>query len=100
MMDLFHILSEDCSRITTEKYSTSFASAIRLLHRDLRIPIYSIYGFVRLADEIVDSFYGYNQETLLHQFEKETYTAIERRISTNPLLHSFQRVVHRFNIKD
>ena len=61
MLHLFHEVSEDCSRITTAKYSTSFASAIRLLHKDLRAPICNIYGFVRFADEIVDTFHGYDK---------------------------------------
>jgi phytoene synthase len=98
MMQLFHEVSEQCSRITTEKYSTSFASAIRLLHRDLRAPIYNIYGFVRFADEIVDTFHAHDKEALLEQFEKETYDAIERGISLNPILHSFQMAVNEFDI--
>lgn len=98
MVQLFHTTSENCSRIVTENYSTSFSSAIRMLHRDLRTPIFNIYGFVRLADEIVDSFHEYEKETLLAQFKKETYEAIERRISLNPVLHSFQRTVNEFNI--
>ncbi len=98
MVQLFHTTSENCSRIVTENYSTSFSSAIRMLHRDLRTPIFNIYGFVRLADEIVDSFHEYEKETLLAQFKKETYEAIERGISLNPVLHSFQRTVNEFNI--
>lgn len=98
MVQIFHTTSENCSRIVTENYSTSFSSAIRMLHRDLRTPIFNIYGFVRLADEIVDSFHEYEKETLLAQFKKETYEAIERGISLNPVLHSFQRTVNEFNI--
>ena len=97
-MQLFHTLSEECSRLTTEKYSTSFASAIRLLHKDLRQPIHGIYGFVRLADEIVDSFHDHAQAELLEEFEAQTYQAIERRISLNPILNSFQRVVHNYSL--
>ena len=70
MMDLFHKVSQQCSQATTEAYSTSFASAIRLLHKDIRQPIYNIYGFVRFADEIVDTFHGYNKENLLIEFKR------------------------------
>jgi 15-cis-phytoene synthase len=98
MMHLFHEVSERCSKITTETYSTSFSSAIRLLHRDLRKPIYNIYGFVRFADEIVDTFHDFNKPLLLQQFKKETYQAIEMGMSLNPVLHSFQRTVNQFGI--
>lgn len=98
MIELFHSVSESCSRIVTKKYSTSFASAIRLLHRDLQNPICNIYGFVRLADEIVDSFHDHDKDALLQQFKKETFDAIERGISLNPILHSFQATVNRYNI--
>ncbi len=97
-MQLFHDVSSECSRITTERYSTSFSSAIRLLHRDLRTPVYHIYGFVRFADEIVDTFHDYNKEKLLEEFKAETYTAFERGISLNPILNSFQAVVNKYNI--
>lgn len=97
-MSLFHKVSQLCSRITTEEYSTSFSSAIRLLHKDLRVPIYNIYGFVRFADEIVDTFHEYDKETLLKQFRKECFEAIERKISLNPILHSFQLTVHKYAI--
>jgi len=98
MMNLFHEVSQDCSRITTEKYSTSFSSAIRLLHKDLRTPICNIYGFVRFADEIVDTFHGYDKAMLFEEFKKATYDAIERGISLNPILHSFQMTVNQFKI--
>ena len=98
MMNLFHEVSQDCSRITTEKYSTSFSSAIRLLHKDLRTPICNIYGFVRFADEIVDTFHGYDKAMLFEEFKKATYDAIERGISLNPILHSFQRTVNQYKI--
>lgn len=97
-MQLFHDVSSECSRITTERYSTSFSSAIRLLHRDLRTPVYHIYGFVRFADEIVDTFHDYDKEKLLEEFKAETYTAFERGISLNPILNSFQAVVNQYNI--
>jgi len=98
MINLFHEVSQDCSRITTEKYSTSFSSAIKLLHKDLRIPICNIYGFVRFADEIVDTFHDYDKTLLFEEFKKATYDAIERGISLNPILHSFQMTVNQFGI--
>jgi len=99
MMNLFHEVSQDCSRITTEKYSTSFSSAIKLLHKDLRTPIFNIYGFVRIADEIVDTFHEFNKNELLHEFRKSTYEAIDKGISLNPILQSFQRTVSQFQIE-
>jgi phytoene/squalene synthetase len=98
MMHLFHEVSEQCSRRTTERYSTSFSSAIRLLHSDLRQPIYNIYGFVRFADEIVDSFHDYKKEVLLAEFKADTYAAIQNKISLNPILHSFQLTVNKYKI--
>jgi 15-cis-phytoene synthase len=98
MVQLFHTTSENCSRIVTESYSTSFSSAIRMLHKDLRTPIFNIYGFVRFADEIVDTFHDYDKSFLLQQFKTETYDAIERKISLNPILNSFQRTVNGYNI--
>lgn len=98
MIFLFHKVSQCCSRITTEAYSSSFSSAIRLLHKDLRNPIYNIYGFVRFADEIVDTFHDYNKADLLQQFKQETFEAIDRGISLNPILHSFQMTVNQYRI--
>lgn len=98
MMQLFFKNSEDCSRITTENYSTSFASAIKLLHKDLRADIHNIYGFVRFADEIVDTFHDYNKHKLLQSFCIETNKAIEQGISLNPILNSFQYTVNKYNI--
>lgn len=98
MIKLFHDISQQCSKAVTEKYSTSFSSAIKLLHPDLRTPIYNIYGFVRFADEIVDTFHQYKKEELLTEFRNETYAAIERGISLNPILHSFQITVREYNI--
>jgi len=98
MMNLFHELSQQCSKATTIAYSTSFSSAIKLLHSDLRAPIFNVYGFVRFADEIVDTFHQYNKEVLLAEFKVETYTAIERGISLNPILHSFQLTVNKYKI--
>ncbi len=98
MMNLFHELSQQCSKATTQKYSSSFSSAIKLLHPDLRTPIFNIYGFVRFADEIVDSFHQYNKALLLAEFKVETYLAIERGISLNPVLNSFQLTVNKYRI--
>jgi len=98
MMQLFHEVSNECSRITTRRYSTSFSSAIKLLHKSLQQDIYNIYGFVRFADEIVDTFHAYNKKDLLNEFREETHAAIERKISLNPILHSFQQTVHLYNI--
>ncbi len=98
MIQLFHTTSQHCSRVVTERYSTSFTSAIGLLHKDLRTPIFNIYGFVRFADEIVDTFHDYDKSLLLAQFKKETYDAIERGISLNPVLNSFQLTVNEYNI--
>lgn len=98
MIKLFHDVSQQCSKSVTETYSTSFSSSIKLLHPDLRTPIYNIYGFVRFADEIVDTFHDFEKEQLLTEFKKETYAAIERGISLNPVLHSFQLTVRQYNI--
>lgn len=98
MMKIFHEVSELCSRNTTERYSTSFSSAIRLLHKDLRQPIYNIYGLVRFADEIVDTFHEHDKATLIADFRKQTFDAIERGISLNPILHSFQLTVNQYQI--
>lgn len=98
MMHLFHNVSQECSKLTTEKYSTSFSSAIRLLHTSLRPSIYNIYGLVRFADEIVDTFHEHDKSQLLAQFKIETYKAIEQKISLNPILHSFQITVNKYEI--
>ncbi len=97
-IDLYNEVSQNCSRNTTEKYSTSFSSAIKLLNKNLRQPIYNIYGFVRFADEIVDTFHNHNKEQLLNKFKQDTYTAIQEKISLNPILHSFQLTVNQYNI--
>lgn len=97
-MNLFHELSQQCSKATTEKYSTSFSRAIKLLHNNLQAPIYNIYGFVRFADEIVDTFHQYNKKELLAEFKNETYAAIKRNISLNPVLHSFQLTVNEYQV--
>lgn len=92
-------VSTACSKVVTVQYSTSFSSAIRLLHADLRGPIFHIYGFVRLADEIVDSFHGHDKAGLLAQFKEQTFDAIARGISLNPILNAFQRTVHQYRIE-
>ena len=97
-MELFFDVSQRCSQITTEAYSTSFASAIKLLHKDIRKPIYNIYGFVRFADEIVDSFHAFEKQTLLAEFKSETFKAIQQKISLNPILNSFQATVNEYHI--
>ncbi len=98
MKSLFDSVSVQCSKLTTRAYSTSFSLGIYFLKQDIRNPIYSIYGFVRFADEIVDSFEGYDKRQLLEKFKQETYTAIENRISLNPILNAFQDVVHRYKV--
>lgn len=98
MMNLFETVSEWCSRNTTLRYSTSFSSAIRMLHADLQQPIHNIYGLVRFADEIVDTFHDYDKATLLSEFKRDTFLAIERGISLNPILNSFQKTVNEYAI--
>lgn len=88
----------ECSQLITKRYSTSFSMGIRMFAKPLRAPIYAIYGFVRFADEIVDTFHGYDKKALLDRFRADTYTAIAEKISLNPVLNSFQEVVHRYNI--
>ena len=97
-IEAFHKVSTDCSKAVTLYYSTSFSSAIKLLHADLRAPIFHIYGFVRLADEIVDTFHGHDKTLLLEQCKTETFDAIERKISLNPILNSFQITVNQYGI--
>jgi phytoene/squalene synthetase len=94
MKDLFDNISIKSSKLVTQNYSTSFSMGIRFLATRFRNPIYAIYGFVRLADEIVDSFHGFPKRQMLAELKEETYKAIERGISTNPILNSFQQVVN------
>ncbi|HVW12363.1 MAG TPA: phytoene/squalene synthase family protein [Mucilaginibacter sp.] len=98
MKEKFDRLSAEFSRITTQRYSTSFSLGIRFLDKKLHEPIYAIYGFVRLADEIVDSFHDYNKTYLLEEFKKDCFEAIENGISLNPILNSFQQVVRDYKI--
>ena len=96
--ELYDISSQNCSKLITNQYSTSFSMGIRTLHKKYRMPVYSIYGFVRLADEIVDTFHDYDKESLLRSFRQDTYEAIDKRISLNPVLNAFQLVVNKYNI--
>tara|TARA_B100001059_G_C17822577_1_gene579246 strand:+ start:1905 stop:2741 length:837 start_codon:yes stop_codon:yes gene_type:complete len=98
MKAIFDNLSQDMSKMTTRRYSTSFSLGIRFLNKELHKPIYSIYGFVRFADEIVDSFDGFDKEVLLTEFKKDTYDAIKNGISLNPILNSFQWVVNKYRV--
>lgn len=98
MKDLFDHVSIRCSRLTTRAYSTSFSLGIRCLEKELRDPIYAIYGFVRFADEIVDTFHNFDKAVLLQRFKEDTYTAIAEGISLNPILNSFQATVNRYQI--
>lgn len=98
MKYIFDNVSYSASKLTTRAYSTSFSLGIHCLNRAIHKPIYNIYGFVRFADEIVDSFHGYDKATLLKEFREETFRAIERGISLNPILNSFQEVVNRYQI--
>jgi len=99
MKELFDSISNESATLITKKYSTSFSIAVRLLAPDIRQAIYNIYGFVRVADEIVDSFEGYPKEELLNRFEEEYQYAIETGISTNPVINAFQKTVKEYNIE-
>lgn len=100
MKSIYDEVSFSLSKIVTQKYSTSFSMGIKALHPQLREAIYAIYGFVRLADEIVDSFHGYNQKQLLIDFKNETEKALAAKISLNPIIHSFQETVHKYQIEE
>ncbi len=98
MFELFQRTSGECSKLVTENYSTSFSLGIKTLDKRFHAPIYGIYGLVRLADEIVDSFHDFNKKELLEKFKQETYLSIKERISLNPIVHSFQKTVNEYNI--
>tara|TARA_R110001632_G_scaffold23425_4_gene66324 strand:- start:2504 stop:3346 length:843 start_codon:yes stop_codon:yes gene_type:complete len=98
MKELFDQVSFDTSKLVTKKYSTSFSLAVKMLSPTIRSAIYNIYGFVRFADEIVDTFHDYKKEELLNDFEKEYYKALENGISLNPILNSFQTTVKQYSI--
>lgn len=98
MKELFDKLSFRCSHRVTSMYSTSFSHAVKMLRPKIQNDIYAIYGFVRFADEIVDSFHGYDKKLLLDEFEVELNKALDRKISLNPILNAFQMVVHKYDI--
>lgn len=100
MKELFDDVSFKCSKLVTKNYSTSFSLAVYMLSPSIRDAIYSIYGFVRFADEIVDTFHGFDKESLITEFEDEYYKAFDRGISLNPILNSFQQTVKQYNITD
>ena len=98
MEAVYHNIAFKISRLITRSYSTSFSLGVSVFSSAYRDAIYAIYGFVRLADEIVDSFHNHEKKLLLEEFRKETFNAIERKISTNPVINSFQLAVNRYNI--
>ncbi|SNR70101.1 Phytoene/squalene synthetase [Maribacter sedimenticola] len=98
MKGTFDLVSYECSKIVTKRYSTSFALATKMLHTSIRGHIYNIYGFVRFADEIVDTFHDYDKELLFDKFEQDLENALQDRISLNPILNSFQHTYHTYSI--
>lgn len=98
-MELFDLTSYKCSKLITEHYSTSFTLGIKTLSKKFHYPVYAVYGFVRFADEIVDTFQGCDKAALLQEFKENTYKAIANKISLNPILHAFQLVVHQYQIE-
>jgi phytoene/squalene synthetase len=99
MMSLYNKTCQECSQLITNRYSTSFSLGIKVFDKRFRTPIYAIYGFVRFADEIVDTFHDFPKAELLQRFREDTYRAIEEGISLNPVLQSFQEVVHAYKIE-
>jgi phytoene synthase len=98
MKSIFDQVSYSCSKTVTESYSTSFSLATKMLHSSIRADIYNIYGFVRFADEIVDTFHDYDKELLFNKFENDLKDALAHKISLNPILNSFQHTYHSYNI--
>lgn len=98
MLELYDSSSYACSRKVTEMYSTSFTLGIKALHNSYHDAIYGIYGFVRFADEIVDTFHDWDKKSLLDNFKADTWKAIDEKISLNPILHAFQKTVHTYAI--
>jgi phytoene/squalene synthetase len=98
MKSLFDKVSFDCSKNVTKSYSTSFSAAVKMLSPSIRQDIYNVYGFVRFADEIVDSFHDYDKESLFEMFAKDLENALQNKISLNPILNSFQHTVHKYDI--
>ncbi|MEZ4938022.1 MAG: phytoene/squalene synthase family protein [Crocinitomicaceae bacterium] len=99
MKELFDEVGQKASKMVTKNYSTSFSIGISLLSQQIQKPIYSIYGFVRFADEIVDTFHDYDKADLFYRFKEDTYRALEDKISLNPILNSFQWAVNKYNIE-
>jgi len=97
-MDLYNETCFECSKLITQKYSTSFSIGIKAFDKKFRYPIYAIYGFVRCADEIVDTFHQHDKHRLMANFRQETFNAIGQKISLNPYLHSFQLIVNEYDI--
>lgn len=100
MKSIFDAVSLECSKIVTESYSTSFALATRMLAPSIRRDIYNIYGFVRFADEIVDTFHSYDKKSLFDRFENDLNNALTEKISLNPILNAFQHTYHAYNIPE
>lgn len=98
MIELYNTTTLKCSKLITEHYSTSFTLGIKTLNKKFHLPIYAIYGFVRYADEIVDTFHDYDKKKLLMRFKADTFQAIEEKISLNPVLHAFQLIVNEYHI--
>lgn len=100
MKELFDSVSQNCSKLVTQSYSTSFSLAVKMLSPSIRTDIFNIYGFVRFADEIVDTFHNYDKVDLMKRFEEDYYHAKETGISLNPILNSFQQTINKYNIED
>ncbi len=98
MKQLFDDVTFKCSKLVTNCYSTSFSLGTYFLGKEFRMPVYAIYGFVRFADEIVDSFHDYNKQELLDRFIKDTYTALDEKISLNPILNCFQHTINKYEV--
>jgi phytoene/squalene synthetase len=99
MVELYNTTAMKCSKLITEHYSTSFTLGIKTLNEKYHLPIYAIYGFVRYADEIVDTFHDHDKKMLLNRFKDDTYLAINEKVSFNPVLHSFQLIVNQYKIE-
>jgi phytoene/squalene synthetase len=98
-MELYQKNNLDCSKITTHNYSTTFSLGLRVMNRKYSDGIYCLYGFLRYADEIVDTFFDQDQPTIFEEFRQETFKAIDRHFSINPIIHSFQSAVHKYGIE-
>ena len=98
MKSIFDNVSNDCSKVVIKRYSTSFYFSSSLLSKSIRQDIFNIYGFVRLADEIVDTFHEFPKKELLMEFENELWRSIDNKISLNPILNSFQNTVNKYSI--